>query len=128
MIKVTVVIIFLLFIIYGCTSKSNITINEMTVIELKHAIQNDTTLIILDVRQPNELDGEHGYIEGVINIPVQELEKRVIEVEKYKNYNVAVICRSGNRSKSATAFLIAKGFNAKNVVGGMKAYNKTTDQ
>jgi rhodanese-related sulfurtransferase len=97
---------------------------NMTATELKEAIKNDTNLVILDVRTPAELTGEHGQIEGLINIPVQVLGERVSELDKYKEKNIAVICRSGNRSVFATKIMQGKGFNAKNVLGGMKAYNK----
>ena len=60
----------------------------------------------------------------MINIPVQVLNQRINELDKYKDKNIAVICRSGNRSVMATKIIQAKGFNAKNVLGGMKSYNK----
>ena len=97
---------------------------NMSVQELKTAMQTDSNLVILDVRTPQELVGVHGQIEGVINIPVQVLEKRVNELEPYKDKNIAVICRSGNRSVMATNILLQHGYKAKNVMGGMKAYNK----
>ncbi|MCB0749784.1 MAG: rhodanese-like domain-containing protein, partial [Ignavibacteriae bacterium] len=65
-----------------------------------------------------------GQIKGVINIPVQVLSQRINELDKYKDKNIAVICRSGNRSVMATKIMQAKGFKAKNVLGGMQAYNK----
>ena len=92
--------------------------------ELKQVMAKDSNLVILDVRTPQELVGQHGQIDGVINIPVQVLNQRINEMEKYKDKNIAVICRSGNRSVMATKMMQAKGFNAKNVLGGMKAYNK----
>ncbi len=97
---------------------------NMSALELKQAMAEDSNLVILDVRTPQELVGQHGQIEGVINIPVQVLNQRINEMEKYKDKNVAVICRSGNRSVMATKMMQAKGFKAKNVLGGMKAYNK----
>ena len=97
---------------------------NITASDLKESMKNDPNLVILDVRTPQELVGEHGQIKGVINIPVQELSARVGELDKYKDKNIAVICRSGNRSVFATKIMQAKGFNAKNVLGGMKAYNK----
>ncbi|MEE9430168.1 MAG: rhodanese-like domain-containing protein [Melioribacteraceae bacterium] len=105
--------------------KGNVKDNfNMTVEELVIAMDSDTSLVILDVRTPPELVGEHGQIEGVINIPVQVIEKRVSELEKYKHQNIAVICRSGNRSVFGTKVLQKNGYKAKNVMGGMKAYNK----
>jgi len=82
-------------------------------------MKNDSTLIILDVRTPVELIGPLGKIEGVINIPVQELESRLNELSVYKSNNIAIICRSGNRSGFATTILQAHGYKAKNVLGGM---------
>lgn len=119
--------IILLSFLIGCTSGETVNIKEVDVIELKQAMETDTTLIILDVRNPEELVGKHGHIDGVINIPVQELDERLNELNKYKKDHIAIICRSGNRSKDATALLNSKGFNAENVIGGMKAYNKITE-
>lgn len=97
---------------------------NMTVASLKEAMKSDSNLVILDVRTPQELVGEHGQIEGVINIPVQVLSQRINEMEEHKDKNIAVICRSGNRSVFATKIMKAKGYKVKNVLGGMKAYNK----
>lgn len=97
---------------------------NMSAAALKEAMKSDSNLVILDVRTPQELVGEHGQIEGVINIPVQVLSQRINEMEEYKDKNIAVICRSGNRSVFATKILKAKGYQVKNVLGGMKAYNK----
>jgi rhodanese-related sulfurtransferase len=97
---------------------------SMSVNELKNAIQSDSTLLILDVRLPEELIGPLGKIDNVVNIPVQQLENRIGELEKYKDRNIAVICRSGHRSAYAQRILIDHGFKAKNVEGGMVEYRK----
>jgi len=103
--------------------------NSMSISELKNKMKSDlpagkagSTLIILDVRTPEELRGSLGKIDEVINIPIQQLEERIHELDKYKGKEIAVICRSGNRSKTGTAILNANGFNAKNVLGGMIEY------
>ena len=119
----------LLFIVttvtVSCQSNNNVEDDfNMTAAQLKEAIKTDSNLVILDVRTPQELVGEHGQIEGVINIPVQVLSQRINEMEPYKDKDIAVICRSGNRSVIATKMMKAKGYNVKNVLGGMKAYNK----
>lgn len=101
---------------------------EMSVGQLVDAMVNDSLLVILDVRTPGELKGSLGKIDGVINIPIQELEVRMDELEKYKDNHIAIICRSGNRSGIATKILIEKGYDAKNVVGGMRAYNKKREE
>ena len=98
--------------------------NEISVGDLAEWIANDTTIVILDVRNPEELVGELGHINGVINIPVYDLEKRIKELNDYKERKIAVICRSGNRSRYGTAILLQNGFDAYNVLGGMRAYRE----
>jgi len=115
----TVIIIFLLS---NISFAQQATVPEMKVSELRQAMKSDSTLVILDVRTKEELAGELGKIDGVINIPVQELETRLQEIQKYKTKNIAVICRSGKRAAVATKLLIKNGFNAKNVSGGMIEY------
>ncbi len=98
--------------------------STLSVSDLKEKMKSDSTLIILDVRTPEELVGPLGKLDKVINIPVQELEKRVDELDAYKNREIAVICRTGHRSHIATMFLMQHGFNAKNVLGGMVEYRQ----
>lgn len=92
---------------------------NMTVTDLKAQMEKSKNLVVLDVRTKPELEGDLGHIEGVVHIPLQELEDRIDELEKYKAKEIAVICRSGNRSRYATKLLNENGFNAKNVTGGM---------
>lgn len=105
----------------SCAQNKNIP--EMSVDELKEAMNKDSSLVILDVRTPEELKGPLGKINGVINIPIQELHDRVNELTKYKEKPIAVICRTDNRSKIGASILIENGFNAKYVPGGMIKYN-----
>ena len=123
--KIFVMAIFSIFLlnINACAQQADQT--NITVEQLKEKMKTDSSLIILDVRTPQELTGNLGQIDGVINIPVQELAKRVGELEKYKNKDLVVICRSGNRSAMATKFLNENGFKAKNILGGMKAYRQS---
>lgn len=98
---------------------------SMTVDELKQKLAaKDTNIVLVDVRTAAELTGELGSIPGIINIPVDELSTRFTELEKYKNKEIALVCRSGNRSGKATTLLRDKGFNAVNVSGGMKAWRQ----
>ncbi|MEE9464719.1 MAG: rhodanese-like domain-containing protein [Candidatus Neomarinimicrobiota bacterium] len=80
--------------------------------------------VVLDVRTPAEFTGPLGHIDGAYLIPVQELENRVAELDTLKDRPIYVICRSGNRSKTATGILLENDFRAVNVAGGMQAWNK----
>jgi rhodanese-related sulfurtransferase len=109
----------LMFNMFGCAQDKN---TEMNIGELKTAMKENPDLIILDVRTEPELTGYLGHLEGIVHIPVQELGQRVNELNKYKDKDIAVICRTGNRSDAATKFLRQQGFDAKNVLGGMVEY------
>lgn len=98
--------------------------NSYTMEQFKEKLKSDKELIVLDVRIPEELAGPLGKIDGAINIPVQVLESRLSELEKYKNKEIAVICRTQNRSSVAANILNKKGYNAKYVLGGMTAFQQ----
>ena len=103
--------------------------SSITVDQLREKMSADTNLVILDVRTPAELEDKSlGHIDGVLNIPVQELEARLSELEKYKNDEIYVICRSGRRSAAATNILLKKEFKAINVEGGMVQYRATENK
>ena len=103
--------------------------NAVTVGQLIEMMRKDSSLVLLDVRNPHELEDKSlGHIGGVLNIPLPELEKRLDELDKFKENNIAVICRSGRRSGIATDLLIKKGFNAINVSGGMVQYRVTENK
>ena len=106
----------------GCAQQDKDS--TMTVQDLKKLMNDDSTLVILDVRTPAELVGSLGKIDNVINIPIQELEDRIGELSEYKDKEIAVICRSGNRSNTGTRILRENGYKAKNVLGGMIEYRK----
>jgi len=76
--------------------------------------------LILDVREPDEFDGELGHIPGAVLIPLQDLPGRVAEIEIHKERPVVVVCRAGVRSTTAAAILTGLGFeHVSNLKGGM---------
>lgn len=111
--------LFLAMSFTGCAqSENSITMNE-----LKEKLKADKKdFIVLDVRSPQELKGELGKIDIAINIPLPDLDKRMDELKQYKDKEIYVVCRSGNRSGMATEDLLKAGYKAKNVSGGMLKY------
>jgi len=65
---------------------------------------------IVDVRSAAEFMG--GHVAGSINIPVQEIPKRLPEFKKMEN--IVLCCASGGRSGQATAFLRQNGIECEN--------------
>lgn len=73
-------------------------------------------VFLIDVREQVEYDA--GHIPGVTLIPLGALPDRLSEVPQDKT--VIMVCRSGNRSGQATAFLRQQGFeNVHNMSGGI---------
>lgn len=69
--------------------------------------------IVLDVRKPDEF--QQGHADGAINIPVQELPRRVGELGP-PGPEVLVYCKSGARASAAAEFLRKLGHRVDNCV------------
>lgn len=69
--------------------------------QAKEIIDNEQ-VIILDVRTDEEF--VTGHIIGAINIPIDELEERLDELQN-KYYKILVYCKSGTRSVVACEIL-----------------------
>lgn len=74
--------------------------------------------VLLDVRNPDEYC--EGHIPGARLIPLGELPARLQELAQERE--ILCVCRSGNRSASAVRQLIASGYSAVNLGGGMLAW------
>lgn len=95
---------------------------DITVEELKQRLEAGETFNFLDVRREDEYEDQNL---GAMLIPLHELPDRVEELENWKEAEVVVMCRSGNRSGQAQRFLEAEGFtNVRNVIGGILAWNE----
>ena len=94
---------------------------DINVEDLKARLDKNEKFVFIDVREEWEYDDENL---GAINIPLGDLPNRLDEIEKYKNQEIIVHCRSGARSGNAKKFLESKGFSkVRNVLGGIMAYN-----
>jgi rhodanese-related sulfurtransferase len=74
--------------------------------------------VILDVREPDEWAA--GHVEGATHVPLGEVPQRLGELPDAEP--LYVICRSGNRSGRAVAWLGQQGIDTVNVAGGMRAW------
>jgi rhodanese-related sulfurtransferase len=93
---------------------------DITVEDLKARIDSGEKLNLVDVREQWEFDEANL---GAILIPLQTLPNRIAEVEKFKEEELIIHCRSGARSANAKKFLEQNGFkNVRNVLGGIVAY------
>ena len=96
---------------------------QITVKELKERLDAGEHLNLLDVREPYEFAEFN--IGGKL-VPLGKIQMMQIdELEDWKDEEVIIYCRSGNRSGTAALFLDSMGFkNTKNLVGGMLAWQE----
>lgn len=93
---------------------------EIDVAGLAAAQTADTSLQVVDVREPDEWAA--GHMPGAVLIPLEQLGIRSHELDPARP--VVVVCRSGNRSGAGTQLLLQSGFkDVKNLVGGMIAWS-----
>lgn len=95
---------------------NDIQVSSIPVNVLKEKINSDAVPLLLDVREPEELNREPGHIEGIVNIPIGNLTQRLSELEKAKEREIVIICRSGGRAHTAAQILIKSGFSRVNVL------------
>ncbi len=97
--------------------------NTITVEELKKRLDDGEIVHLLDVREDHE---RAEYNIGGVHIPIGKVQAmQVDEIENWKDDEVVVYCRSGNRSGMASMFLQQMGFkNPVNLTGGMLAWRQ----
>ncbi|MET0636259.1 MAG: rhodanese-like domain-containing protein [Chitinophagaceae bacterium] len=92
--------------------------NTITVEELKARLDAGEKVHIVDVREPHE---HTDFNIGGTLVPLGKVQTmQVDELEQFKDEELVVYCRSGNRSGQACLILDTLGFkNTKNLTGGM---------
>ncbi len=80
---------------------------ELSAAEAKELVEGRDVLV-LDVRTPREYYA--GHLKDAKLIPVQQLAQRIPEIEGFKDKEILLYCRSGNRSTVAAEILRRSGF------------------
>ena len=109
--------------------KSTIRFNTIPAAEICNYIDKHPSALLLDVRTKDEFEGrsdpDFGTLKKAINIPIQELESRISELNKYKNKEIIVFCSHSHRSPQASYLLTQHGFSKiSNMSGGMSVMPK----
>lgn len=97
-------------------------INNISYTKMKEILKENSDIIILDVRSPQEYN--EGHINGAINIPEYEIFTKANNILQNRNLKIIVYCKSGNRSKKAIKTFKKLGYeNLYNLEGGIEAIN-----
>ncbi|NIR58013.1 MAG: rhodanese-like domain-containing protein [Gammaproteobacteria bacterium] len=84
-------------------------------------LTNRENAVMLDIRDPKEY--REGHIINAKHVPLGELDRRVKELERYKDRPVVAYCRTGQQSARACALLEKQGFQpVYNLKGGIQAW------
>ncbi len=93
--------------------------------DLHHRIDSGDRVLVLDVRDAKDFNGEHGHVLEAVNIPLSDLPNNLDGLKKYREWPLAVMCFTDNKSKAAVKILKNMGFvEAFLVEGGMKEWNR----
>ena len=116
------VMILMWFVLLGMIIHSFIKAsNDISPQQVVQLMSHENGSIIVDVREDKEFSSEH--IKDSIHIPMGALASRISELDKYKNKNVILGCRSGSRSGRACSILKKHGFEkVHNLRGGVLAW------
>jgi sulfur-carrier protein adenylyltransferase/sulfurtransferase len=99
-------------------------IKSITVADLKAQLDAGSPLMILDVREPHEL--EISKWPEALNIPKGQVVSRAAEIPR--DQQIVVACKTGQRSRDSIIMLQEAGFtNLVNLKGGINAWAKEID-
>ncbi len=106
--------------------ESEAPVPEINPVELKGRIDAAAEFLLLDVREPREY--EIARIPGATLIPLGDLPNRLGEIERWRDREVVIHCKSGPRSRKACGILMQAGFgNVKNLYGGIQEWSTQID-
>ena len=89
---------------------------------LRHKLDHNEPVTLIDVRNPDEFNGPPGRIREAVLKPLNHIETWRHELTD--SDTPIIVCLSGMRSASAVRRLRANGVNARNLSGGMIAWCK----
>ena len=106
---------------------------NLTAAEFCERINMNPLVVLLDVRSPGEFSDSdrgntYGHFKNAININIDDLEKRLGELAKYKDREILVYCSHSVRSPRAAIILTQHGFkNVSNLAGGVSTLHPKND-
>ncbi len=117
-----IAVIFVLAAMTACDADSqadsgNNPVSKISAEDLKSMMDQESALIIVDVRTPEEF--AEGYIPGAVNIPDTEIEAAAEDVLLDKAAMIVVYCRSGRRSAVSAKTLSELGYTNVYDLGGI---------
>jgi rhodanese-related sulfurtransferase len=99
-------------------------IDEITPLDLKSRFERGDDLIVIDVREPEEI--AIAKFPNAVHVPMGEVPSRVTELDPDKE--TVVVCHHGIRSAQVAMYLARMGFErVLNLSGGIDAWALEAD-
>jgi rhodanese-related sulfurtransferase len=98
-------------------SCGNSTFETITASVAKDMMDNDSSIVLVDVRELSEYKEEH--ISGATLLPLGDIESKASSVIPDKTKTYIIYCRSGNRSDQASQQLVELGYESVFDMGGI---------
>lgn len=77
--------------------------------------------VVVDIRDKKAFEG--GHIVDAVNIPLAKLKERVVELERFREKPLVVVCQMGQQSGEAVRILEDNGFShVARMNGGMNEW------
>lgn len=112
--------LFILILSSSCIFSKGEGYKRISMDEAKTLMEKEEGYILIDVRTKGEY--ESGYIPGAINIPLSNIDEKIISSLPDKSQMILVYCRSGNRSREASDKLSKLGYTNILEIGGINAW------
>jgi rhodanese-related sulfurtransferase len=80
----------------------------------------DAGAVLIDVRTTREWNAGHAPF--ATHVPMDQLDRRLNRVTT--GQQVVVVCRSGTRSRAVCRQLASAGYDARNLAGGLRAWDR----
>ena len=112
--------------VIGCSSKdSEQAYNEIDSTKTIELVGETKETLVIDVRDADAY--AKGHLANAVNIPFDDFEGKISDLEGYKDQTIVLICNTGNKSGKAAQMLVDKGFTkVYNAEDGMEEYDYDT--
>jgi sulfur-carrier protein adenylyltransferase/sulfurtransferase len=101
-----------------------LNVPQVTPLQLRDELMGDNPPVLVDVREEEELEISH--LPYAYHIPLGDLPDRYDEMDPEED--LVIYCRSGSRSATATAYLLAQGYKrVRNLSTGVNGWADDVD-
>lgn len=111
----------IMMLVFHDSKKAGATLSPQGAVNLI----NQEDAVVVDLRDAK--DYKAGHIVNAINIPYSAFDKRVSELEKYKDKPLVLVCKMGQHSGAIGKKLAAQGYTGvRRMSGGMMEWQNSS--